>query len=248
VNRALVKWLVLGSVPAAFLGVLALRQVDAGPALQAAVKVALGVALLVVATGLAVRPLFASARSRQQQAPLVVRPLPTLLVGVVGGLIVGITSVGSGSLIIIMLLMLYPRLRLSELVGTDLAQAIPLVGSAAVAHLLFGQFHAGLTASILVGSIPGVFLAAQLSSRAPDLVIRPVLMVVLTASALKLLGVGTGFTLGAAALVAVAGIAQSLRRRTAALPVVPVAAPSSDELAPALTEAPSPVSLPQAAP
>ena len=251
VNRDLVKWLVLGSVPSAFLGVVALRQVDAGPALQTLVKIALGVALLVVATGLALRPLFAGARSRQQPAPFVVRPLPTLLVGVLGGLIVGITSVGSGSLIIIMLLMLYPRLRLSELVGTDLAQAIPLVGAAAAAHMLFGQFHAGLTASILLGSVPGVFLGAQLSARAPDLVIRPVLIVVLTASALKLLGVGTSVTLTAAALVGAAGIAQSLYRRESAATRsrrTAAEAPQADDLAPAIAEPASPVSRPHATP
>jgi uncharacterized protein len=249
VNRALVKWLVLGSVPSAFLGVIALRQVDAGPALQASVKGALGIALLIVATGLALRPLFAGARTRQQHAPLVVRPLPTVAIGIVGGLIVGITSVGSGSLIIILLLMLYPRLRLSGLVGTDLAQAIPLVGSAAIAHLLFGQFHAGLTASILVGSIPGVFIAAQLSSRAPDRLIRPALIVVLTASSLKLLGAGTGLTMGAAAVVAAAAIAHSLRGRlNQATESVPSPSPQAEDLAQAIAEPTRPVNLPHATP
>ena len=79
--------------------------------------------------------------------PFVVKPLPTLLIGIVGGLVVGVTSVGSGSLIIIMLLMLYPRLRLSELVGTDLVQAVPLVDqrrhrSPAVRQLQAGSHHA----------------------------------------------------------------------------------------------------------
>jgi uncharacterized membrane protein YfcA len=108
---------------------------------------------------------------------------------VVGGLVVGMTSVGSGSLMIVMLLVLYPMLRSSELVGTDLVQAIPLVGSAAVGHLLFGDFRLDLTASLLVGSIPGVYLGARLSSRASDAVIRPALALVLVASGLKLLGV-----------------------------------------------------------
>jgi len=85
-------------------------------------------------------------------------------------------------------LMLYPKLRLSELVGTDLVQAIPLVASAALGHAFFGDFHLALTASILIGSVPGVFLGAQLSSRAPDRIIRPSLIVVLLASSLKLLG------------------------------------------------------------
>ena len=136
--------------------------------------------------------------------------LRTLLIGVLGGLVVGITSVGSGSLMIVMLLILYPRMRLSELVGTDLVQAIPLVGSAALAHLIFGQFHFSLTASILVGSIPGVFIGARFSSRAPDYVIRPALIVVLTASALKLLGVGTMLVGVIAALMTLGAVAFSV--------------------------------------
>jgi uncharacterized membrane protein YfcA len=217
VNRPLVKWLVVGSAPAAFLGVFALHHVGTGPALQGYVRMALGIALLVVAAGLAIRPLLAAGAAGESRPALVIKPLPTVLIGVLGGLIVGITSVGSGSLIIIMLLLLYPRLRLSELVGTDLAQAIPLVASAALGHVLFGQFKPALTASILVGSIPGVYLAARLSARAPDGVIRPALTVVLTASALKLLGAGAIVMAIAVAVVAAASIAQSLGRRRARL-------------------------------
>lgn len=191
VNKGLVRWLVLGSVPSAFLGVFILKAFGTGAGLQAGVKLALGVALAVVAFGLVVRPLLQRRRQGESQMPLALKPGATLAIGVLGGLVVGVTSVGSGSLMMILLLMLYPRLRLKELVGTDLVQAVPLVASAAVAHLLFGDFELGLTASILVGSIPGVFLGARFSSRAPDHVIRPALIVVLAASSLKLLGAGT---------------------------------------------------------
>src|SRR5207302_4773049 len=102
-----------------------------------------------------------------------VKRLPTLAIGVVVGFIVGITSVGSGSLAIVLLLFLYPRLRGSQLVGTDLAQAIPMVGSAAIAHILFGDFRLGLTVSIITGSIPGVLIGSLISSRAqPSVVLR----------------------------------------------------------------------------
>ena len=191
VNTELVRWLIVGSIPSAFLGVLLLKSSGQGEALQHHVKLALGLALLVVALGLIIRPLLTRGRKAgESAAPLVIKKLPTVLIGIVGGLVVGLTSVGSGSLMIILLLMLYPKLRLSELVGTDLVQAIPLVASAALGHAFFGDFRLALTASILVGSLPGVFLGAQLSSRAPDGVIRPALILVLLGSSLKLLGVG----------------------------------------------------------
>jgi uncharacterized membrane protein YfcA len=199
VNFALVRWLTVGSVPAAFAGVLVLRALGDGAVVQARIKQVLGVALLLAASSIAAKALLQAraARARLGAAsdgpapgrPFRPRPLPTVLIGVIGGLVVGMTSVGSGSLMIVLLLVLYPMLRASELVGTDLVQAVPLVASAAVGHLLFGEFQLGLTASLLVGSIPGVYLGARLSSRANDVVIRPALAVVLVGSGLKLLGV-----------------------------------------------------------
>jgi uncharacterized membrane protein YfcA len=198
VNFALVRWLMVGSVPAAFAGVLVLRHLGDGAAVQGRIKQALGVALLLAASSIAAKALLQARAARSGAAsggpvrgrPFRPRPLPTVLIGVVGGLVVGMTSVGSGSLMIVLLLLLYPMLRFSELVGTDLVQAIPLVASAAVGHLLFGDFQLGLTASLLVGSIPGVYLGARLSSRSNDAVIRPALALVLVASGMKLLGVG----------------------------------------------------------
>ncbi len=206
VNLQLAKWLVLGSMPSAFLGVVLLRRIGHGDALEHIVRTALGVALLVVAIGLVARPLLGRARADEAApGPVIVKPLPTFLVGVFGGLVVGMTSVGSGSLMMILLLMLYPRMRLAELVGTDLVQAVPLVASAGLGHLMFGDFQLGLSSSIVLGGIPGIYLGARLSSRAPDHVIRPVLIVVLLASALKLLGVGNAALAIAAGLGGVLG-------------------------------------------
>lgn len=214
VHVRLVLWLMLGSIPSAFLGVMLLNRLGDSFDLQGFIKHALGIALIVVAAGLVLRPLLQRERHRQRgesAPPLEVKPLPTLLIGIIGGLVVGMTSVGSGSLMIILLLLLYPSIRLSELVGTDLVQAIPLVASAALGHLFFGDFQLGLTASILVGSIPGVFIGAQLSSRAPDHAIRPALVVVLMASALKLLGLGTVLVGVVAGVLSVAGVFYALR-------------------------------------
>ena len=211
VNKELVKWLVMGSIPSAFLGVVLLKTLGQGAALQGVVKTSLGVALLVVAAGLVIRPLLTRSRKPgDSMMPIQVKKVPTLLIGIAGGLIVGLTSVGSGSLMIILLLMLYPSFKLSELVGTDLVQAVPLVASAALGHVLFGDFKLALTASILVGAIPGVFIGAQLSSRAPDHVIRPALIIVLLASASKLLGASNQLAAIAVALTAVVMVAVSL--------------------------------------
>jgi uncharacterized protein len=208
VNLGLTKLLMLGSVPSAFGGVLVIKALGDDATVQNFVKIALGVALLIAAASLILKAyLGLRERSRRRAAgqrgpaetggaPVVtLRPVPTVVVGILGGLIVGMTSVGSGSLIIIALLALYPSLKASQLVGTDLVQAVPLVASAAVGHLLFGDFHLDVTSSLLIGCLPGVYLGAQLSSHAPSGFVRRALALVLLASGLKLLGVPT-LTLG----------------------------------------------------
>ncbi len=212
----LVRWLCLGSVPAAFAGVFLARSFGSGQAVQDAVQVALGVALLLAALGLGVRAWVAMvqrARRRDGQPPeptdiirsLRLKPLPTVLIGAVGGVVVGMTSVGSGSLIIIALMALYPGLLARQLVGTDLVQAVPLVAAAALAHVLFGDFQLAITLPLLIGSVPGAYVGARLSSRLPGSWVRRALAFVLLASALKLLGLPTptvGVVLAAVLLVA----------------------------------------------
>jgi uncharacterized membrane protein YfcA len=216
VHLGLVKWLCAGSVPAAFCGVLLARALGGGNEVQEVIRWALAIALLVSAAGLMARAyirLVEHARVRDGRAAplpqgrprLDVRPLPVVLVGILGGVVVGMTSVGSGSLIIIALMALYPSLKASELVGTDLVQAVPLVASAALGHVMFGDFQLGLTTSLLIGSIPGVWVGAHLSARAPGGLVRRALAFVLLASALKLLDVSTkntGLILLAVAIVA----------------------------------------------
>ena len=145
----------------------------------------------------------------------------TLVVGLVGGIVVGMTSVGSGSLMIVAMMLLYPMLSSKELVGTDLVQAIPLVTAAAIGHLLWGDFELDLTASLLIGSIPGVIIGAHVSSRAPDAFIRPVLALVLVLSALKLLDVSNDVLAVILALALIGGAVAWFvrRRRVRALPV-----------------------------
>lgn len=239
VKTDLVGWLTLGSVPAAFAGVLVIRVLGHGVQLQQRLKVILGLVLVLAAIAIVVKGYLQVRRLQTKHArpapafrleAFRVQKLPTLLVGVIGGLVVGMTSVGSGSLIIVALMLLYPVLKSSELVGTDLVQAVPLVTSAAVAHILFGDFRLGITASILLGSIPGVYVGAKLSSLCPDWVVRPALMFVLLASGLKLINVantGFGLILLAAALGAAIAYFASTRPRLAAVAVAeaPVSEP-----------------------
>jgi uncharacterized membrane protein YfcA len=210
VNLGLVRWLMLGSVPAAFCGVLVLRSMGSGPGVESAIQILLGATLVVGALAIAAKAWIRPPRGRGRQEgnqPIAIRPGATLAVGVVGGLVVGMTSVGAGSMMVVLLLALYPALRLSELVGTDLVQAIPLTVSAALGHLVFGDVRMAVTASLLVGSLPAVYIGARLSSRAPDHIIRPVLSLVLVLSGLKLLNVSNaGLGIAAAALVGVGGL------------------------------------------
>lgn len=215
VNYSLVKWLCIGSVPAAFAGVFLLNALG-GDDVSALVKRYLGIALLLAAVSMVVRHEINRRRGMHipvdgAQHALVVRPLPTLLIGLVGGLIVGMTSVGSGSLIIVLLLLLYPTLAAGQLVGTDLVQAVPLVGAAALGHLLFGDVEFTLAGSLLVGAIPGVLIGARISSRAADHVIRPILVVVLIASGAKLLEAPNELILGFLGAAVLVGLVVSIR-------------------------------------
>jgi uncharacterized membrane protein YfcA len=252
VHRKLVLWLCVGSVPSAFAGVLVLRALGKGSAVQDTVKTCLGWALIIAATTMVAKAVMTMrTRTREQAAgtsavpagELVVKPLPTVLIGALGGLVVGMTSVGSGSLIIVALLLLYPRMKANDLVGTDLVQAVPLVASAALGHILFGDFKLGLTTSLLIGSIPGVYLGARVSASAPGSLVRRALVIVLIASGLKMLDVPTA-TLGYIMLgIAVAGPlvwrafretfsgrvrSQQLRAGTSTAGAVP--APAEDEV------------------
>jgi uncharacterized membrane protein YfcA len=196
VRWPLVRWLTLGSVPGALLGVTFLKLLG-GSAVQNVVQLALGSVLLLSVSALAVKWMIDRSRTRSGRADLrvdetfQVRRLATAVLGLVVGFIVGITATGSGTLIIVALMFIYPRMRGSQTVGTDLTQAIPMVGAAALGHVLFGDFKLALTLSIVVGAIPGVLAGSMVSARTSTGWIRSALSAVLVVSGLKLLGVPT---------------------------------------------------------
>ena len=223
VNYRLVGWMVLGSVPAALLGAYALHLFGNSKGAEDRVQIALGTALLIGAAAMILRYVLDRRSGRRRHGligEVTVRPLPTVAIGVIGGFVVGMTSVGSGSLMIVLLLFLYPLLGANQLVGTDLTQAVPLTVAAALGALAFGHVEFGLTLSIIVGSVPAVLAGSLISSRAPDRYIRPVITFVIFASGLKYVGLGTtalGWTLAAVLVGAGAYWLAYVRPRRAAL-------------------------------
>jgi uncharacterized protein len=209
VNLRLVRWMVLGSVPAAFLGAYLLHALGNSKAAQQHIETVLGAALLIGAGAMALR--FVLDRRTGSDRVGVVhdiepRPLLTVAIGIIGGLIVGLTSVGSGSLMIVLLLFAYPAIGANQLVGTDLTQAVPLTLAAALGALAFGHVVLAVTGSLIIGSVPAVLVGSMLSSTVPDRYVRPAITFVIFASGLKYVGLGTtalGWTL-CAMLLAVA--------------------------------------------
>lgn len=218
-NLRLAKWLIVGSVPFALLGPHLVQWFVPSSELETTLQIAIGFALLLAATTYALRlyiQLRRVRRVRRGSQPVgdpLIRPVPTMLIGALGGLLVGVTSVGSGSVIMIALVMLYPTLSAVRLVGTDLVQAVPLVLAAAISNIWAHGLDLGLTIPLLIGSIPGTVLGAKIAPRVPSAVIRRGIVVVLTMSGLALLDKAGWAPLGAGEnetypiLVAGAGLA-----------------------------------------
>jgi hypothetical protein len=211
VNLRMVGWMVLGSVPMAFLGSFLLKELgSSSDTAQSKVEIVLGTALLLGAGAMVLRYILDRRSGNQRLATIseiTVKPIPTIAIGAVGGLIVGLTSVGSGSLMIVLLLFLYPLIGANQLVGTDLSQAVPLTAAAALGALIFGHVEFGVTASIVIGSVPAVLIGSYLSSRAPDKFIRPIITFVIFASGLKYVGVDTTALGWILVIVALGGMA-----------------------------------------
>lgn len=229
IQTPVVKYLCYGSVPAAFAGTYVMHVMGQSAAAEKDLQILLGLALVAGAFSMTARS-FLVRHHPDAGAPLVVRPLKTVLIGVIGGFMVGLTSVGAGSLILVLLLALYPTFRNDHLVGTDLAQSLPLTFAATVGTLIFGHVVFGLTASIIIGGVPAVIVGSFISSRSTSYLIRPVITGAVLLSGLKYLGLPTT-ALGVAALpitaIVVATMVRVHRTRMA-----PVAAPLVD-----LTEA-----------
>jgi len=193
-NIKLVVYLIVGSVPFALAGGFIVQAIGGGgEKSDSFVTYAIGAALLLAAATYALRMylqlrLVTSGNEAPAEEPHI-RPVPTILVGAVGGLLVGITSVGSGSLIMVALLLLYPTLSALKLVGTDLVQAVPLVLAAAIGHVITSGVDWGVLIPLILGGTPGTFLGARMASWVSQSVIRRGIVIVLSLTGLKMLGV-----------------------------------------------------------
>ena len=190
-NLRLALLLIFSSTPMAFLGPHLVHWLNPRGNVDTVLTGCIGIATLLAATAYALR-LYTTLRRRARQLPLrrkdcVIHPLPTILVGAVGGLLVGITSVGSGSLIMVTLLLLYPTLPAIQIVATDLIQAVPLVLSAAVSNILVNGLDWSILIPLCLGSVPGCMIGAKLAPRLRASYIRRGIVVVLSMSGLALL-------------------------------------------------------------
>lgn len=191
VDVRVVRALAIGSVPATLVavGVLFLLHSVDSTAVNAFLEQFIGV-MLVIAAGLMLRKVWMSATGRSEPVAdhLVTYPTAKLIViGAFGGFLVGMTSIGSGSLIIALLVMTI-SLAPEKLVGTDVAHAFLLVGAAAIAHFLILQdVDVALAAKLLIGSIPGVLIGSRLAVWVPRRPLQVGLSVLLLTTAVTLL-------------------------------------------------------------
>ena len=188
-NLTIAMWLVIGSVPTAYFGAWLVHAIGADD-IQGLLKHAIGVTLLVASSAYVLRAflgLIGKISSGTDENPPV-RIVPTLLVGLVGGLMVGVTSVGSGTLIMMCIMLLYPTLAPLRLVGTDLVQAVPLVIAAAVGHLMVTGVDWSLVWPLLIGGTIGTFIGSRLAPWMPSGIIRRSIAIVLALTGIAMLG------------------------------------------------------------
>ncbi len=190
VDFKIVRRLALGSIPGALVGLVFLAHLRSrgGDVMDRVVVRMLGIALMGVALSLFMRSLRgSSSRGVGERFSLEGAVWLVSLIGAVIGFLVSITSVGSGSLIVACLVVIYPTTPLRRIVGSDISHALLLVGVSALGHLGLGSINVRLLAELLVGSLPGVWLGSRMSAVFPERVLRPVLATTLLFLGYKLL-------------------------------------------------------------
>jgi len=184
-RRGTVDWkivvlLSMGSVPATLLTILALKYLALDEqALNSLVTSVLSVALLLTGSALLLKETVKKWSRRREGFVFELRhrrlAAATIITGAMVGTLVTISSVGAGALGMVVLLFLYPRHKLVNLVGADIVHAVPLTALAGMGHLALGTVDLVLLGSLLLGSLPGIYIGSHLSARVPEKVLRPLL-------------------------------------------------------------------------
>jgi uncharacterized protein len=211
VHARLTFWMFLGSGPMSLLGVVVASRLDDayGDGLQSAEAYAIGGALVLGAAGLVAKT-FIKRGVQPNDAPFILERkdrVRAILIGAVFGFIVGLTSVGSGTFFGLVMVMVYP-LTVSKIVGTDIFHAAALLWVAGLGHLAQGNVDLRAMSWLLLGSIPGIWIASRFTVRLPDDALRLALAGVLALSGIKLLNfpeanwvIAGGFVAGVALFV-----------------------------------------------
>ncbi len=189
VDWRIVGGLASGSVPAAIVTLSLMAYFGVKSAHSAfLLNVLLGGALLVTSIAVFFRPWILSWAGHHIEAMEDRRTTQwTVFLGVMLGVLVSITSVGAGALGTTALLILYPKLPVARIAGSDIAHAVPLTLIAGIGHWLMGSVDLTLMVALLAGSIPGVIVGSLLATRSSDSVLRPILAITLLLSSVKLL-------------------------------------------------------------
>jgi uncharacterized membrane protein YfcA len=189
VNWHIVAGLACGSVPASLITLLVMSRIGImGPRYALILNLLLGSVLFLTAFAIFFRPwILRWAEPRFRGLPEARISHWTVVLGAILGVLVSVTSVGAGALGTTALLMLYPKLPVSRIAGSDIAHAVPLTLIAGIGHWLIGSVDFVLMAALLVGSVPGIIAGSLLSSRSSDALLRPVLAATLLIVSVKLL-------------------------------------------------------------
>lgn len=192
-SRETVEWkivrrMAMGSVPAALLTLATLGWIgEVGKSTEHVILLSLATLLAVTSIAVFTRKwLFGKAQQWEAARPPRVVLGSTVLLGALIGIAVSISSIGAGAIGVTVLLVLYPRLPVARIVGSDIAHAVPLALIAGTGHWIMGDVNGVLLTNLLIGSIPGVILGSYLSSHAPDRVLQPLLAAVLAISSWQL--------------------------------------------------------------
>ena len=227
VDLSLSTWMALGSVPAAVLGVVALKALERGDkaSFDDTVLIAVGAALLLCGIAMLARRLLRATVDDEREHTALTPAKRTIAVafGLAIGFVLGVTSAGSGSLITVALILVF-RLTPQRVVGTDVFHAAILLWAAALAHLVAGDIDYGLAGTILLGSLPGVWIGSELTNRVPVGALRTSLGLLLIGAGLALvqkagakipIALIGAFPLTVAALLTTAYLRTRLPRRAA---------------------------------